>query len=216
MSDILTDSSFAGVTVADSPLVDRAIKYARQKCEPYLFNHVMRSWLFAVRLGQRRGIVHDAEVVAVGTLLHDITLNEFFAGPRRFEVEAADLVMSFATEAGVDERRARLIWDCVALNSTPSIGLYKEPEVALCTTGIGLDVVGFQYDQIPSHEIDVIVAEFPRLAMKERFVRCFTHFATVSPETSYDNFVRDFGERFVPGYQPPSAVDWVLNAPFDA
>ena len=214
MSDVLTDS-FAGVTVPDSPLVDRAIEYARQKCEPYLFNHVMRSWLFAVRLGQRRGIAHDAEVVAVGTLLHDITLNESFAGPRRFEVEAADLVMSFATEAGVDERRARLIWDCVALNSTPSIGLYKEPEVALCTTGIGLDVVGFQYDQIPSHEIDAIVAEFPRLAMKDRFVRCFTHFATVSPETSYDNFVRDFGERFVPGYHPPSAVDWVQNAPFE-
>ncbi len=214
MNDTLTDS-FAGVTVPDSPLVDRAIEFARQKCEPYLFNHVMRSWLFAVRLGQRRGIAHDAGVVAVGTLLHDITLNESFAGPRRFEVEAADLVMSFATEAGVDERRARMIWDCVALNSTPSIGLYKEPEVALCTTGIGLDVVGFQYDQLPSHEIDTIVAEFPRLAMKDRFVRCFTHFATVSPETSYDNFVRDFGERFVPGYHPPSAVDWVLNAPFE-
>jgi hypothetical protein len=50
--------------------------------------------------------------------------------------------------------------------------------------------------------------------MKDRFVRCFTHFATVSPETSYDNFVRDFGERFVPDYHPQSAVDWVLNAPF--
>jgi hypothetical protein len=50
--------------------------------------------------------------------------------------------------------------------------------------------------------------------MKERFVRCFTHFAATHPETSYDNFVRDFGERFVPGYRPPSAVDWVLNAPF--
>jgi hypothetical protein len=213
MSNILIDS-FAGVTVPDSPLVDRAIEYARQKCEPYLFNHVMRSWLFAVRFGQHRGVAHDAEVVAVGTLLHDITLNESFAGPRRFEVEAADLVMSFVTEAGVDERRARLIWDCVALNSTPSIGLYKEAEVALCTTGIGLDVVGFQYDELPADEIDAIVAEFPRLAMKDRLIRCFTRFATVSPATSYDNFVRDFGERFVRDYRAPSAVDWVMNAPF--
>src|SRR6476659_2118870 len=162
MSDVLTDS-FAGVTVPESSLIDRAIQYAREKCEPYLFNHVMRSWLFAVRFGQRRAVAHDAEVVAVGTLLHDITLNERFAGPRRFEVEAADLVMSFVTAAGVDERRARLIWDCVALNSTPSIGLYKEAEVALCTTGIGLDVVGFQYDDLPADEIDAIVAEFPRL-----------------------------------------------------
>jgi hypothetical protein len=120
----------AGVEVPDTAIIDRAIAYARKKCEPYLFNHVMRSWLFAVRFGQLKGITHDTEVVAVGTLLHDVTLNESYAGPRRFEVEAADLVRSFAAEAGMDDRRARLIWDCVALNSTPSIGLYKEPEVA--------------------------------------------------------------------------------------
>lgn len=214
MSEIRT-RLLAEVAVPDTPLVDRAIDYARQKCEPYLFNHVVRSWLFAVRIGQRRDIAHDAEVVAVGTLLHDLTLNEAFAGPRRFEVEAADLVRSFAIEAGLDDRRVQLIWDCVALNSTASIGLYKEAEVALCTIGVSLDVVGLQYDQLSTSEIARIVAEFPRLAMKDRMTRCFTHFAAVSPETSYDNFVRDFGERFVPGYHAPSAVDWVQNAPFE-
>jgi len=213
MSDVLTDS-FAGVTVPESSLIERAIQYARQKYEPYLFNHAMRSWLFAVRFGQRRGIAHDAEVVAVGTLLHDITLNEAFAGPRRFEVEAADQVMSFAIEAGVDERRARLMWDCVALNSTPSIAFYKQSEVALATAGIALDAVGVQYDELPGQEIEAILAEFPRLGLKDQFVRCFSHIAKVCPETTYDNFVRDFGERFVQGYRPPSAVDWVLNAPF--
>ena len=70
----------AGIRVPGTPIVDRALEYARQKCEPYLFNHVVRSWLFAARLGQLQGIEHDAEVVAVGTLLHDITLNERFAG----------------------------------------------------------------------------------------------------------------------------------------
>ncbi len=95
----------AGISVPASPLVERAIEYARQKCEPYLFNHVVRSWLFAARLGQLQCIGHDAEVVAVGTLLHDITLNENFSGPRRFEVEGADLARSFARECGFDERR---------------------------------------------------------------------------------------------------------------
>ena len=87
--------------------------------------------------------------------------------------------------------------------------------LALCTIGVSLDVVGLQYDQIPPGEIARIVADFPRLAMKERMTKCFTYFATVSPESSYDNFLRSFGERFVPGYQVPSAVDWVQNAPFD-
>lgn len=205
----------AGIQVPATSIVDQAIEFARQKCEPYLFNHVVRSWLFAARLGQLQSIEYDAEVVAVGTLLHDITLNESFAGPRRFEVEGADLARRFATDIGFDQRRAQLIWDSVALNSTPSIGLYKEAEVALCTAGICLDVVGLQYGRIPSNEIMVIVDEFPRLGMKSRMTRCFCSIARSYPETTYDNFVRDFGERLVPGYKGPSSVDFVMNAPFD-
>lgn len=206
--------ALAGVKVPDTPIVDRALEYARQRCEPYLFNHVVRSWLFATRLGQLQDIAHDAEVIAVGTLLHDITLNERFAGPRRFEVEAADLAIRFARESGFDERCARLIWDSVALNSTPSIGLHKEAEVALCTAGICLDVVGWQFNRIPPEEVERIVAEFPRLGMKRRMTRCFCHIAEVKPELTYDNFVRDFGERFVAGYKAPSAADFVADAPF--
>jgi hypothetical protein len=39
--------ALAGVDVPDTPLVRRAIDYAHASSEPYLFNHVMRSWLFA-------------------------------------------------------------------------------------------------------------------------------------------------------------------------
>src|SRR5262245_15757931 len=101
----------AGILVPATSVVDRAMEYARQKCEPYLFNHVVRSWLFAARIGQIQNIEHDAEVVAVGALLHDITLNEDFAGPRRFEVEGADIARTFARDVGFDKRRAQLIWD---------------------------------------------------------------------------------------------------------
>src|SRR6202007_254315 len=98
---ITTDNRIAGIEIPDTAIIDRAINHAREKCEPYLFNQVMRSWLFAVRIGQLKGIPHDPEVMAIGTLLHDITLNDSYAGPRRFEVEAADLVRSFAFEAGM-------------------------------------------------------------------------------------------------------------------
>lgn len=205
----------AGVQVPATAVVDQAIEHARQTSEPYLFNHVVRSWLFAARIGQLKAIEHDAEVVAVGTLLHDITLNSTFAGPRRFEVEAADLVRGFASDRGFDQRRAQLIWDSVALNSTPSIGLYKEPEVALCTAGVCLDVVGLQSDLISRDEMKQILDAFPRLGMKTRMTRCFCGIAQAHPETSYEGFLRDFGQRFVPGYQAPSAVDLVMNAPFD-
>jgi HD domain len=203
------------ITVPDTPLIARAIEYARIHSEPVLFNHAVRSWLFAVRLGQLQGIVHDAEVVAVGTLLHDIGLTEHFAGHKRFEVDGADAARVFAREQGLDERRVQLVWDTVALNSTPSIALYKEPEVALSTAGIALDFGGLQYDQIPKDEMASVLAAFPRLDMKRAFTDAVCRIIETKPETTYDNFARDFGERFVPGYTRPSTVDFLMNTPFE-
>jgi hypothetical protein len=203
-----------GVTVADTPLITRAIDYARIHSEPFLFNHAVRSWLFAVRLGQLQDVPHDAEVVAIGSLLHDLGLTNSFTGPQRFEIEGADAARAFAREHGLDDHRVQLIWDSVALNSTPSIGLHKEPEVALCTAGIGVEF-GFQYDRIPPDEMKGILAAFPRLEMKRRFTDSVCHIVKAKPETTYDNFAGDFGERFVPGYQRPSTVDFLMNAPFE-
>src|SRR6185437_14513153 len=204
-----------GITVVDSPLIGRAMDLARTHSEPYLFNHAVRSWLFAVRLGQLQGIPHDPEVIAVATLLHDLGLTESFTGPKRFEIEGADAARTFARDEGFDDRRVQLIWDTVALNSTPSIALYKETEVALSTAGIALDFGGLQYDQIPTEEMKAILAAFPRLDMKRSFTDSVCRIVKTRPETTYDNFARDFGERFVPGYKAPSAVDFLLNGPFD-
>src|SRR6185295_8244502 len=74
----------AGVWVPDSPVISLAIEYARAHSEPYLFNHVMRSWLFAESLAQLNRVEHDAEVVAIATLLHDLGLSPEFDGPLRF------------------------------------------------------------------------------------------------------------------------------------
>ncbi|MGH8136648.1 MAG: HD domain-containing protein [Steroidobacteraceae bacterium] len=203
-----------GVVVPDTPLISSAIKYARENSEPYLFNHVMRSWLFAVNLAQLNGTAHDGEVLAVATLLHDIGLAEAFDGPLRFEVEGANAARKFGRSVGLDERRCQLIWDGVALNSTPSIALYKEAEVALSTVDIGLDWGGWGYDSLPRTLIAEIVAEFPRLEMKKRFAHAVCRIVETRPASTYDNFARDFGERFVPGYKRPSVVDFLAGSPF--
>jgi hypothetical protein len=204
----------AGVSVPDTPLISRAIEFARERSEPYLFNHVMRSWLFAALLGQRKQTAHDGEVLAVTTILHDLGLAEAFNGPLRFEVEGANAARTFARNAGMGDRRAQLIWDGVALNSTVSIALYKEAEIALATMGIGLDWGGFGYEALTEADVAAIVEAFPRLEMKERFTQAVCRIVETRPTTTYDNFARDFGERFVPGYKAASTVDYLLNSPF--
>jgi hypothetical protein len=205
----------AGVSVPDTPAISRAIEFARERSEPYLFNHAMRSWLFATILAQRKQTAHDGEVLAVTTILHDVGLEESSKGPLRFEVEGANAARAFARDQGLDQRRSQLIWDGVALNSTPSIALHKEPEVALSTMGIGLDWGGWGYDALNDNQIAAIVEEFPRLEMKKQFVRAVCRIVETRPETTYDNFARDFGERFVEGYKPVSTVDYLLGSPFN-
>jgi hypothetical protein len=204
----------AGVIVPDTPIVTRAIEFAREHCEPYLFNHSMRSWLFSAALAQLKNAPHDPEVLAVSTLLHDIGLVQEFSGPLRFEVEGANAAREFARGAGMKERQAQLIWDGVALNSTPSIALHKEPEVAICTAGIGLDWGGWGYEMLAPSLVETIIGAYPRLDMKQAFTRAVCRIVETRPDTTYDNFARDFGERFVAGYNRPSAVDLLMAAPF--
>jgi len=206
----------AGVSVLDTPLISHTIEYAREHSEPYLFNHVMRSWLFAVILAQLKQSAHDGEVLAVATILHDLGLAKAFNGPLRFEVEGANAARAFARKEGIDDRRGQLIWDGVALNSTPSIALHKEAEVALSTAGIALDWGGWGYDKLTEAQVAAIVDAFPRLEMKQRFTRAVCCIVETRAATTYDNFARDFGERFVPGYKSTSTVDYLLNSPFKA
>lgn len=204
----------AGVSVPDTPVISRAIEFARERSEPYLFNHAMRSWLFTSISAQRNQTVHDGEVLAVATILHDLGLAESFDGPLRFEVEGANAARAFARDQGLDDRRAQLIWDTVALNSTPSIALHKETEVALSTMGIGLDWGGWGYEALNENDVAAILEEFPRLEMKKQFTHAVCRVVQTRPATTYDNFARDFGERFVPGYKPVSTVDYLLDSPF--
>jgi hypothetical protein len=205
----------AGVTVPASPLITAAIDYAQRVSEPYLFNHAMRSWLFAEAIGRRKRIDYDHEVVAIGTILHDIGLTAAVSGPNRFEVNAADAVRSFIAGRGFSDRRVQLVWDLVALNSTPSLALHKESEVAVGTMGIGFDYGGFFREALQADEVDRILGAFPRARMKEKFSEACCRLVMARPETSHDNFLRDFGERFVPGYKAVSTIDLLMNAPFD-
>ena len=205
----------AGVSVPDGPLITAVIEHAQRLSEPYLFNHAMRSWLFAEAIGRAKGIDYDREVVAIGTVLHDIGLTASVSGPNRFEVNGADAALSFIRGKDLSDRRAQLIWDLVALNSTPSLALHKEPEVAVGTMGIGLDYGGFGIEALPTADVERILSAFPRLKMKQQFAETCYRLVTNKPETSHDNFLRDFGDRFVPGYKAVSTVDLLMDAPFD-
>jgi len=81
--------------------------------------------------------------------------------------------------------------------------------------GIGLDYGGFGIEALPTANVERILSAFPRLRMKQTFTETCCRLVKAKPETSHDNFLRDFGERFVPGYKSVSTVDLLMNAAFD-
>lgn len=197
-----------------TPLIRNTFDYARHHCEAFLCNHVARSWIFAVKLGAKEGLEYDPEVVAVATLLHDLGLTEEANGPHRFEVNGANVARDFLRTQGLEDRKAQLVWDSIALHATPSISVFKETEVALTARAIGVDFGAPGFEIFSGDEIDAITTAVPRLNLKQRFSSCLCHLAEAKPETTYDNIARDFGERFVEGYQAPSWVDRVLGGPY--
>src|SRR2546429_1777081 len=80
----------------DSRAVRDAYGQAEAESQPWLFNHVMRSWLYGAKLAQRRGLAPDAELVAVAVPLHDIRPARGGAPDRRLEGGGAELRRALA------------------------------------------------------------------------------------------------------------------------
>jgi hypothetical protein len=180
----------------------------------YLFNHVVRSWLYGAKLARHRALNPDAELVAVAVLLHDLGLARGGAPDRRFEIVGADIGRGFALSHGMGERRAEIVWDSIALHTTASIAQHKGIDAACCQIGIACDYGGVGYQQLSDDDKKAILSAFPRLHMKNMLTTCLCGIAKNHPNTTKDNFIADFGLKYVPGYTRVSSVDFLHQAPF--
>src|SRR5437899_1340045 len=204
----------AGIKVTDTHLVRDAMDLARSSSELYLFNHVMRSWLFSVLLSEDVKPSPDPELLALSTVLHDLGLTDRYMAEERFEVDGANAARAFLKERGIATLQLQLVWDAIALHTTRSIALHKEPEVAMTQSGIAVDFLGVGLDRIPKTSQREILTEFPRLAFKNQIQGCLCNLIRRKPATAFDNGLRDFGSRYVEGFTAPSLVDLLASAPF--
>lgn len=190
---LITNSLITSVRVAQA--------MARKYSEDFLFNHVMRTWLFGVlvinhdtKLQQNT----DLEVHAIGALLHDLglgglSLNASFITPdRRFEIDSAfaatDLVegqVAQGDEGSVwDANRLQLLWDSIALSSEPKISLYKQATVAAVMYGVLIDLSGVDYG-LTSAEYNKVEVAFPRLNFVMGVNETLVDLATTKPNSTY-------------------------------
>jgi hypothetical protein len=200
------------VTIPSTPLVEAALAYTRQHTSPSTVNHCLRSTAFALLLARKLPPFAnvDAETVALSTIMHDMgwavgASKALLSTDKRFEVDGANLARDFiASQANSwDAHRLQLVWDGIALHTTPSIALHKQPEVAITAMGILGDFLGPHHPTgaISVPEFQEVVAAFPRLQFREELPSTLCGLCVDKPEATYDSFVADFGARFLEGQQ---------------
>jgi hypothetical protein len=76
-----------------------------------------------------------------------------------------------------------VVWDAIALHTTPGIPKFKKPEVALVTAGVEMDVLGLGFAEFGDEQRKQIVAAHPRGDhFKEHIIQAFFDGINRSPK----------------------------------
>jgi HD superfamily phosphodiesterase len=201
----MTTAATSLIAVPDTRLAREATELIRSVESDLLYNHSLRVYAFGALQGARRGLSYDPELLFVGAMFHDIGLVEGHRSANdRFEVDGANAAREFLAANGVTGDALRVVWDAIALHTTPGIPEHKEPEVALVTAGVELDVLGFGYDDIAAEDREAVLAAYPRIDFKESIIQAFADGMAHRPETAFGTVNADVLAEKLPGYVPPN------------
>lgn len=208
----LPTRTVGGIVVPDTPLITKALDFARAHLSDMAYNHVIRSWLFGFAIASKVPAFsdRDLEVHSLAAILHDMgwdNTGRLTSLDKRFEVDGAYIAREFLIKEGVaeewDKHRLQLVWDTIALHTTHSIAWHKEEEVRTTSYGILADFGGpnVSFERLLTwEEWEGVVKEYPRLGLKDGVRDILCGFCRDKPETTYDNIVGSFGEKYVEGY----------------
>ncbi len=167
----------------DSPLASAALALARQHETTSVLNHSLRTHRYALRHAELLGMMadddFDAELLFVACVLHDIGAFDAFDGPQRFEVEGADAAAALLRDHGRSDADADLVWQGIALHTSPGIAERRGTLPMLTRVGIRTD---FSSVTIPEAERVEIERELPRLGLDDELPALVVAQALRQPE----------------------------------
>ncbi|RYP40988.1 hypothetical protein DL767_001304 [Monosporascus sp. MG133] len=209
----------SNVAIPKAPLTEASHAFLSTHTSQATVNHCLRSACFALLLIKRlpnfANLTNplDTEAIVLSVLLHDMgwaTTKSLVSNDTRFEVDGANIARTFLTDTDLDEtawdaHRLQLVWDAIALHTTPSIAVHKEAEVAAAHFGILADFLGPYFTPsgngklgavISVEEYREIVRAFPREGLKDELIQIMCGLCREKPDTTFDNSVSEFGLEF--------------------
>ena len=212
MTDLIS-----GIKIPDSKIAREAAELVRQHETEMLFNHSVRVYMFGAISGRRQKLKFDAELLYIAALFHDLGLAEaYHTETKRFEVDGADAAREFLKSHGIPALKADLVWEAIALHTTPGVPQFMRPEIALTNAGVLVDVVGIGYDEYTPEQRAQVISAFPRGDFKNEFIKVQTCSALKKPLTTFGTVNFDYIQDHDPTFHKPNACTRIRNTLWDS
>jgi len=161
------------IRLPGTPLAEAVVELIRPVETPSVFNHSVRSYLFARvvagRLGLSSGSDYNDDLLFAACAMHDLGVAPDGPHRQRFEVEGADRAAEFLVGRGVSTSDADQVWQAIALHSSAGIPNRLGTLCALVREGVALDFGGpmgtDHLDAVTDEQADAVHAVYPRLDM---------------------------------------------------
>jgi hypothetical protein len=207
--------SIAGIGIPDSTIATQATELLLEHGTEFIYNHSLRVFLFSSLNGNRNNLKYDAELLYVSSVFHDLGLTKHYSSPdKRFEVDGANAARDFLQSHGLPKESLQLVWDTIALHTTIGVAEYKEPEVALMYSGVGLDVMGEGYENLSRENREEIIRHFPRNDFKKNIIPTFFGGFEHKTETTFGNIKADVCAYMIPNFHRKNFCDCILHSPW--
>ncbi|CAM4094347.1 HD domain-containing protein [Pedobacter westerhofensis] len=207
--------SLAGITIPDSAIATQATELLLTHGTEFIYNHSLRVFLFGSLNGQRNKRDYDPELLYVSAMFHDLGLTPHYSSADlRFEVDGANAARDFLKGHGLPKESLQLVWDTIALHTTIGIAEHKEPEVALLYAGVGLDVMGEDYENLSDAHREEIIAAYPRNDFKNKIIPTFFGGFEHKTETTFGNIKADVCAFMIPNFHRKNFCDCILHSPW--
>jgi hypothetical protein len=181
---VSADELIPGIVRPQTRVAASAYEVATTYCSPAIVNHCLRSYIWCAAYAAQNAITFDAELLYVSSMLHDIGLvAEFDSHTVPFEDAGGHVAWVFAAGAGWPVAR-RIRASEIIVRHMRGTELSEDVEGYLLAIATSLDISGRHPEWWPQQLREDVVRRFPRLTLREEFVRCFEDQATRKPESS--------------------------------
>ncbi|WP_406629972.1 HD domain-containing protein [Amycolatopsis sp. WGS_07] len=161
------------VALPGTPLADAVVRLVRPVETPSVFNHSIRTYLFArlvaPRLALAAGRDYDDDLLFAACAMHDLGVASDGPHRQRFEVEGADRAAEFLASHGVPASDADEVWQAIALHTSPGIAERRGTLCVLVRAGLAVEFGGpmgaGQLDAVTEEQAGTVHLAYPRLDM---------------------------------------------------